>query len=190
MNRIAYITATTGGKLLGGFWLLALAILVGFPIVGFLQGDFLGYLAFSILPGGILLDVSIVVAYLVRHGSEKIAKAAWVILCIADLVLFCLLNATYPQPAGASKETELILAYTMLTLSFPAGFLGVFVLYTASFGFDFLFAESGSTNFGVTGFYISNFLGWVFLFICGYVQWFKLLPWFIEKWRARRASQA
>lgn len=178
MNRIAQIAEAPGGRSLIALWGLTLAILVGTPIITLLSNreELVGNTAFSVLPAAILLDVSIVLAHVVENRSERLARGGWIGLCLV-VIVFASAIASSIQP-DAHKAAEIFFAYAMLTLSFPIGFLGPFFVS----GLDYLL------NLEMLGFYGSNFVAWLVFFVLGYLQWFKLLPWLIAKWRSRHAA--
>jgi hypothetical protein len=68
----------------------------------------------------------------------------------------------------------------LILLTFPAGFLGdraFGVLYDQLgliWGWDV--ASTIPSKWSYFGIY------WLFVFLCGYVQWFVLLPWIARRW--------
>lgn len=165
--------AARGGRVLIALWISTLAILVGTAVITFFSNreELLGNIAFSLLPAAILLNVSIVLSHFVENGSGKIARAAWISLCVAVIIFVS--STGDPNHPDAYRDSGIILAYSMLTLSFPIGFVAAFLLA----GIDYLF------GFGKLGFYISNFIAWFGFLILGYLQWFKLVPYLINKLR-------
>ena len=106
----------------------------------------------------------------------------WVFLLGWALYLF--LSPAEPNLPAALRHERILLAYLwMLALSFPSGFVGPFFLdgiaYVLSAFFSFSFDET--TTFSI-------FLMWLSFFICGYLQWFQLVPWIIKKLRKRSAK--
>lgn len=188
MKKILQIATVRGGKALITIWLLILVILIGIPVISFFQGELLGGVAFSILPAAILLNISIVIASIIKHDSPQIAKIGWVTLCIAEII-FVLVVAD-PQHPDAFRDAGIILGYAMFALSFPLGFIGPLLLWAGGSLLSYVFGLFGRADLLVLEgmkFYISNFFLWLSFFITGYLQWFKLLPFLIEKWQTRKS---
>lgn len=172
MNQIAQVAKTRVGKVLITLWALILIILIGTPILSLIadRNELLGNIIFSILTGGILLNISIVLAYIVKNGSLQLSKITWVCLSIT-VVGIVLTNVSEHQPTSY-RDAEIVYAYCMLTLSFPGGFLAPIFLS----GIGYLW------NFENAGVYVSIFVSWLAFFLLGYFQWFKLFPWIIGKY--------
>jgi hypothetical protein len=174
MGALACIAGTRTGKVLLGLWLLALLIFIAVSAAGLFQGEFLGYLAFVVLPVAILLNGSILLAHHVENGSVGIARAAWI--GIAAVVLLVALGLD----GRAQSDTWIFLTWAMLVLTFPAG-LGVSLGHLAA-GVDLSMTIGNS--------YFALVVEWLVYFGLGYLQWFVLLPWLWGKWKARRARTA
>lgn len=107
-------------------------------------------------------------------------KVSWVLCCV--VVLAMTLYAGAPKPGN---DIGIFLMGSMLFLAFPisilvAGLATLLILLQESAGAPFLdVIGSGYVGFGVT---------WLVLFVAGYWQWFKLVPWLWRKVRARRAG--
>ena len=101
-----------------------------------------------------------------RHWIIIAVKVLWV-----ALTLTVLLSTLYYFDGTPNSEADVLLALGMLTLSFPlswvlagaAAILGEF----ASNKFGFVFDVS----------YSSIIVRWVCLFVVGYWQWFRAVPW-------------
>lgn len=178
MGKISQITAARGGKALVALWALTLVILLATPIVTWLSNrtELMGNIAFSLLLAAVLIDASNVLSCIVETEGIRIAKAAWIGLCV--VALFFVLGVADPSRPDTAKDAETILAYLMLILSFPIGFLSVLLLI----GLGFLF------NLEEAGFYISNLIAWLVFVVFGYLQWFKFTPYLIGKLRARKKA--
>lgn len=166
---LACIAATRIGKILLGLWLLALLVFIIVPVVGWFQDEFLGSLAFVILPVAILLNASILLAQEVKRGSVEIAKVAWI--GIAAVVLLITLSVFDGKESG---DIWIFHTWAMLILSFPAGLAVSAVHYTLDIAFLMVVETS----------YLLLTLEWFVYFVFGYIQWFVLLPWL---WRRKRA---
>ena len=100
----------------------------------------------------------------------KIIKMLWI--ASALFVLFVTLYAFDGKP---NSDIGILLAWSMLFLSFPAGLI-ISLIYVALY--DFLSITLSTT-------YLNLVLDWTGCFVLGYLQWFKLLPFLIEKWRSK-----
>lgn len=100
----------------------------------------------------------------------KILKTMWI--CIALFVLFVTLYGFDSKP---NSDIGVILAWSMLFLSFPAGLI-VPLIYVALYEFFYIW-------FSTT--YLSLMLDWTGFFVAGYLQWFKLVPYLLKKWQTR-----
>jgi hypothetical protein len=151
--------------------MLILAIIVTSLTIN--REELLGNVAFSIFPISILLNISIIFAFFVEKGTVKIVKAAWVFINIAVIIFVSSLFIW--GGVDGRGDSGIVLAYSMLTLSFPIGNLAAFIISALLY----------LINFGESGLYISYLMDWGVFFVLGYLQWFKLVPWIIGKVRAR-----
>lgn len=170
------ITKTTAGKILLSLWLVTVLILIGLPLVGIFQNEIKGNLAFSLLVCSVLLNLSVIISYKVKTGSEFLSKMMWI--CLGIIVLGFILFLTYNLTGGSNKEVGIILTYIMLVYSFPISILVSLLFGSIIYISDkyFPFADSVNTYWGI-------FFIWSIFFIFGYLQWFKLLPSLIRKWQ-------
>ncbi len=173
MGKIVRIAATRIGKVLVGLWLLALVIFIAISVAGLFQGEFLGSLAFVVLPVAILLNVSILLAHHVENGSVGIAKAAWI-----GIAVVALLVTLYGFDGETSSDIWIVLTWSMLVLSFPASLIVSLVHMALGAGFSITIKTS----------YLSLAIEWAAYFILGYWQWFVLLPWLWRKWKTNQAE--
>ena len=103
------------------------------------------------------------------------------------LASVCVLVATlYLYDPKTGRDADVILVYGMLLLAFPSGFLvaaSITMLASVeeSTGVPLINADYGQ---GTMAFI------WFCFVVVGYLQWFKALPWLVEKWHARRANSA
>ena len=105
--------------------------------------------------------------------TVRLAKAAWI-----GVTVFVLLVTLYSFDGKPNSDSGIFLAWAMLFLSFPSG--GIFAL---------LFSMTSTLlyeHFSITIYttYLSLLLSWTGFFVCGYLQWFKLVPYLITKLRA------
>lgn len=103
----------------------------------------------------------------------KIIKALWI-----GATVFVLLVTLYAFDGKPNSDIGIFFAWCMLFLSFPSGLL-VSLVYVAVY-------EGLSITIETS--YLSLVLDWVGFFVLGYLQWFKLVPWLIARWRSRRTA--
>ncbi|MGV8081490.1 MAG: hypothetical protein AB2L22_15705 [Syntrophales bacterium] len=170
IEYFSQISVSRGGKVLVVLWGFILAILILTPAVTiFSNGDeLLGNIAFSILPSAILLNISIVIAYIVKSHSVQVVKMGW--MCLSLYVVMLVMYIAGSDHINAQMEAEIVFAYSMLIMSFPVGFL-------APFGVT---APDQLLDIGTLGVYTSIVFVWLFYSILGYLQWFKFVPWIME----------
>ena len=170
IEYFSQIYVSRGRKVLVVLWGFILAILILTPAVTFFSNgdELLGNIAFSILPSAILLNISIVIAYIVKSHGVQVVKIGW--MCLSLYVVMLAMYIAGSDHINAQMEAEIVFAYSMLIMSFPVGFLvpfGVAVL-------DQLL------NIGTLGVYTSIFFVWLLYSILGYLQWFKIVPWVMD----------
>ncbi len=105
------------------------------------------------------------------------AKVGWLLLA-TGVFLFSL---WIYDGTSATQDAELILAYGMLTLSFPAS--QVVLLILGAIGY---LAETWGGSFSIPMNYLTLVLEWLVFLGAGYMQWFVLLPWLWRKWKMRQ----
>ena len=108
-----------------------------------------------------------------------LAKWSWVACSFAVL-----LAALYFYDGKRNSDADVLLAYGMLALAFPGGFLLSSVVglvgYLAYSMYGYVLQVS----------YWSIAVTWLCFFIVGYWQWFKLLPWLVRRIRERQQRAA
>lgn len=173
MMGLAQISETRSGKVLVTLWVLMAIILLVTPAATWLSNreELLGNITFSLLVAAVLANISNTLVCIFQNRGIGIAKATWSGLCFIALLL--IIGITDPSRPDTIKDAGTVLAYFMLTLSFPIGFLGVILLI----GLSQIF------SLGEMGPYTSNMITWLLLVALGYVQWFMLLPYFVKRIR-------
>lgn len=114
------------------------------------------------------------------NASSKVlntVRAAWLVvafLCLAYVQYILRSPASDAQTAAGS-----VLVLIMLILTFPAGYIaiGFIMLYS------FVMPGRAMGPLDVVVF-------WSVFAVAGYLQWFKLLPYLIKKWRSRRSRSS
>jgi hypothetical protein len=186
VNSINQIAHTRGRKVLIAIWVLILIILIGFAIAGYIKNQFIGYVFASFFPAAILADITSIISYKAEKTGRKLVKTGWSLLCIFVLAFTLAEAIVNSQSSGKYLVAGIFIIYPMMILSFPSCFLWLYPYGWISFALDYI-GISGSLNFGEASFYVVNFILWLGFFIVGYLQWFKLLPFLLEKWRSRRS---
>lgn len=106
----------------------------------------------------------------------NIRKVVW---STASIALLAVTLGSYDQNLG--RDADLLMLYGMLTLSFPAGFLVAGFFAFAAYLEDVFRIPLINSYYGP----IMISLIWLCFFVIGYLQWFKLVPYFIRKFRTR-----
>jgi len=127
------------------------------------------------------------ISRMIRHSaSSKSRRSYFSIAYVAWLLpsVFLLGWALYPfltgvgndLPPAYKSERVLVMELWMLALTFPCGLLWLLLVSGIAYAFPYLFSITlGELTV------LSIFLTWLSFFICGYFQWYKLLPWIIRK---------
>lgn len=176
MGMITRIAATRTGKVLIALWLLA-SLFVALPVAGLFQGEFLGNLAFIVLPVGILLNISILLAHHVENGSVRIVKAAWIAIAVVALLI-----TLYGFDGKPNSDIGVFLAWSTLVLAFPSSLLISLIFMGISIAAEKFNAGEIAMN------YLALSVTWACFIAVGYWQWFVLLPWLWRKWKVRRSA--
>jgi hypothetical protein len=179
METIAHIAATRTGKVLLALWLLALVAFIAVPVTGLFQGEFLGNLAFIVLPVGILLNISIVLAHYVENGSVRIVKAAWIGIAVVALLI-----TLYAFDGKPNSDIGVFLAWFTLVLAFPISWLVALLFTGVAIATEKFFSAVIPTS------YVWLLVSWACFIAAGYWQWFMLLPWLWRKWKTRHITDA
>lgn len=164
MTMLREISRTVSGKLFLGFWGLSVCVVVAASFVGFLDGEIAGGVAASVLVAGMLTIVSIIISFWEGAKSYSLARLTWLVLAVLALG-----SALMLLKAG-QKDADIVLAYALLILTFPTGFI-VGPMMGSALSWD-------STS--------SILIYWSVSVIVGYVQWFVLVPLAIKRVRETR----
>lgn len=103
----------------------------------------------------------------------------WLIACVA--VLWTSVACGNEASATLRGECSLLAAIVMAFLTLPLGLLWWLLLSATGYLLSLVGIEIGTTSA------IFDFVVWFGFVVVGYLQWFKLVPWLIAKWRSRRA---
>jgi hypothetical protein len=88
-----------------------------------------------------------------------------------------------PQTA---KDADLLLVYGMMAMAFPSGFLVAAFFALLAYAEESIGVPLINANYGRG----TIVFMWLCFVVVGYLQWFRLLPWLMAKWRVRRADTA
>jgi hypothetical protein len=176
-----HIAHTPGGKSLIIIWWLIIVIFTTLAVDGYFRDEFLGNIYFSFLPIAILVNLSIVISCYYKKNCFQIIKTSWILLCIMVIVSIIVITVVNSN----TKDADLLLVYVMLTFSFPSSYLVAGVLSGLSY-LSYYKGVPDLLDFGNMNFYVYILFTWLSFFVAGYLQWFKLLPLIIEKWRKRK----
>jgi hypothetical protein len=114
-------------------------------------------------------------SYCALSKTMQVMRAAWLavaVVCLA-FVLYILLS----PGADAQTAAGWVLLLTMLILTFPAGIIAIG--FIALYG---LLVMPGRDMHS-----LDVVILWSAFVAVGYLQWFKLCPYLIEKWRKRKS---
>jgi hypothetical protein len=112
----------------------------------------------------------------------NLLKIVWLIACLAVLV-WTFFACGHEANATLRGECSLLTAIIMALLTLPAGILWWLLIGGASHVLSSVGIEIGGAAA------IADFVVWFGFFVVGYLQWFKLVPWLIARWRSRRAAR-
>jgi len=104
----------------------------------------------------------------------RIIKVLWIAATL--FVLFVTLSGYHSAHDNGIWD---VLTWLMLILSFPAGLVVSLVLWALEVWFSIISRTS----------YFSLVVGWTAYFVLGYLQWFKLVPFLIDKLRRLKAQR-
>lgn len=104
-----------------------------------------------------------------KSTAGKIAAAIYLVACVAVLA--------YAIAGREIRDTDIIVAYAMLLLTFPLGYLVAVVLGAIGYAVYEAFGVFAPGGLG------SNAVNILIFAVVGYVQWFILLPWLYRKRR-------
>ena len=114
-----------------------------------------------------------------KTGLMTILKLTWIALAIGVLLV-----TLFFFDGKLNSDADILLAYGMLTLSFPIGLLIALIAgglgHLAYSAFGYVFTVS----------YASIVVTWLVFCIGGYWQWFVLVPFLWRKLRARQSQSA
>ncbi len=108
---------------------------------------------------------------MMQSRTFKNARRVWIAVCVL-LLLFILHELSDPE----NKDTQFVLGYGMLVLTFPSFFLVAYLLtfiYASGFVLSASAASAPPTR-------LEFFLTWLGFFAIGYFQWFVCIPYLLK----------
>jgi hypothetical protein len=159
-------------KALIGLLLLVPVLMLGMSVFGWSKGELMGWVGFGLLPASIVTIGAVALSVAKSSSAFGLARATWLMMSLLTL-LVSVVAASQPH-VDSVAGAETLLAYSMLILSFPCGFVVPFFLM----GITTAWPGWGGVG-GLVG------TGLCFATV-GYLQWFHLAPSGLRKCRARR----
>lgn len=105
----------------------------------------------------------------------RVIKIIWI--AVAILII---LTGHFKRDAGPNSDLDLVIPVLIAIWGFPGGYFGI-----AGFGWLCLALERYGIRFPAAQMY----LAWLVSFVCGYIQWFVVLPKTIQLVRYRGGRQ-
>jgi peptidoglycan biosynthesis protein MviN/MurJ (putative lipid II flippase) len=103
-----------------------------------------------------------------RELARRVIGVLWLLACVWLLVWILILRNASPREFGDAEEAEILL---MLGLSAPLSILIVLALRWVSFSW-WIYPENDSRTILAI---------WFCIFAIGWLQWFVLFPWVVDK---------
>lgn len=110
---------------------------------------------------------------------RRALKLIWVGACVTVLV-WAFIHCSQQTDLMLRGECSLLVSGVMALFSLPLGVLWFWLVSALGFGLSSLGIASDRSSF------IIDFAIWLGFFVVGYLQWFKLLPYLIQKWKGRK----
>lgn len=112
----------------------------------------------------------------------KILKVCWFSACIA-VIAWGIFGCVRETNLTLRGECALVAGYVLALLNLPLSIVWWVLLSAAGYGLSLVGVEVGySALFGA--------MVWLGFVVIGYLQWFKLVPWLIRKFRNRKQAAA
>lgn len=156
----------------------SVAVGIGLPVAGvFTGGTMRADFAVALIVISVIIDVAVLSSYAASARIQHIVHVSWLTLAVVSLAFSqYILTLDY---SDSPRAADSVLGIVMYLLAFPAGNISVGFLIIL----DHLLPSHANSDWWDLVIY------WTAFFATGYLQWFKLLPWLIEKWRARRIDK-
>ncbi|MCO5052868.1 MAG: hypothetical protein M9920_11245 [Verrucomicrobiae bacterium] len=109
--------------------------------------------------------------------KKRSLKIGWLLITVGAFVFTCI-----KIDADPNRDLDVLLTWLMLVLSFPASLIGVYINAAVGFG-----ASDAISNLPER---VQIFMVWFVFWICGFLQWFVVLPFLTRLWRKRKGKEA
>lgn len=144
---------------------LVLVNAITIPVIGMLQHELLGYMAFGLLVISTLVNVTTLLSYGCSPRDLRFAKHLWVGVAVAILGF-----TFYLWHREQHGDIALILVWAMYIHTFPVSTIVSYCLAGVSYWLcEFC---RGALKVGYA--YIAAV--WLLYFVTGYLQWFRVIP--------------
>ena len=108
-------------------------------------------------------------------------KILWFLACLAVLA-WGIIGCDEKATSTLRGECALLAGYVLALLNLPLSIVWWLLLSAAGYAFYLAGIEiTDSPAFGA--------VVWLGFVVVGYLQWFKLVPWLIAKWRSRHSAR-
>ena|SRR2546426_11405020 len=115
--------------------------------------------------------------------TYSVTKITWIALCVLVLLVSYYFGAQ--ERHGKHELSTAILVWGMLVLSFPGGWLVLYLVVGVGYLLALVF-DRETTMPELYDFIIFPLLLWLAYFVVGYLQWFKLVPALVTKVKHRK----
>jgi len=178
MMHIRDMIRLHGNRFITLIWASAVLIVIVFAVVGFFNNESVAYIFFSLFPVALLADISIIISFVAERNSY--AKAAWLLLTWSIFIFALCVSIVDPIKSAIYLSAGILIIYPMLVLSFPSSIIWIYLYGGVSYLLDM---SDFSTSIGShwLSVFLANFILWMGFVTIGYLQWFKLLPFVINR---------
>ena len=114
-----------------------------------------------------------------KLSLRGLVKILWVLCCVVVLVWwYYAFGLKTGLSAMLKAESQIYLIIWMVILTFPVGLIWVYLMALVLYGLETLGVNQEALSSDVL-------ILWAGFVILGYLQWFKLVPFLIGKWRKK-----
>lgn len=111
----------------------------------------------------------------------RLLQVVWLIACFAVLV-WGFVACGEEANSTLRGECSLLAAIIMALPSLPSGILWWLLVSGTAYALSLVGIEIGTSA-------VADLIVWLGFVVVGYLQWFKLVPWLIARWRSRRTPR-
>lgn len=155
-----------------------MVLVIGIPVAGvFTGGTIRADFAVALIVVSVIIDIAALSSYTAGARVQRIVHLAWVTIAIICLAFSqYILRLDY---SDSPRAADSVLVIVMYLLAFPVGNIAAGLLIVL----DQVTPSHANSD------WLDLVIYWAVFFTTGYLQWFKLFPWVVEKWRARRLKK-